>query len=158
MIRVLFVCHGNICRSPMAEFVMKDLVEKEGLSDCFLIESAATSSEEVWRGVGNPVYPPARQELAKHGIDCSGKRARVLVKEDYDKYDYLIGMESYNIRNMNRILGQDSQGKICKMMSFTNEGGDIADPWYSGDFSGVYGQISRGCKGFLEHLKKTNQI
>ena len=151
-LKVLFVCHGNICRSPMAEFIFKDMVEKEGLSDCFLIESAATSDEEVWRGVGNPVYPPARAELSRHGISCTGKRARVLTREDYEKYDYLIGMESVNIRNMKRILGRDPDEKICKMMSFTHGGGDIADPWYTGDFDAAWSDILEGCEGLLAEL------
>ncbi len=138
----------------MAEFIMKDLVEKEGLADDFYIESAATSSEEVWRGVGNPVYPPAREELAKHGISCRGKRARVLEREDYDKFDYIIGMESVNLRNMKRILGKDPEHKLSKMMSFTLEGGDIDDPWYTGDFSGVYRQIHTGCLGLLAHIRE----
>jgi len=158
LIKILFVCHGNICRSPMAEFIMKDLVEREGLSDQFLIESAATSSEEVWNGVGNPVYPPARAELSKHGISCKGKRARVLVRDDYGRYDYLIGMESVNMRNMKRILGGDPEGKLSKMLDYTSRGGDIDDPWYTGDFAGVYRQISSGCKGLLDHLNETGQI
>ena len=158
MIRVLFVCWGNICRSPMAEFILKDMVEKEGLSDQFLIASAATSSEEIWNGKGNPVYPPARQELAAHGISCQGKRAVQLCKADYEKYDYIIGMEQMNIRYIHRILGKDPEHKVSKLMSFTQEGGDIADPWYSGDFHGVYGQISRGCKGLLDYLKEQKEI
>ena len=158
MIRVLFVCWGNICRSPMAEFILKDMVEKEGLSDQFLIASAATSSEEIWNGKGNPVYPPARQELAAHGISCQGKRAVQLCKADYEKYDYIIGMEQMNIRYIHRILGKDPEHKVSKLMSFTQEGGDIADPWYSGDFHGVYGQISRGCKGLQDYLKEQKEI
>ena len=158
MIKVLFVCHGNICRSPMAEFVMKDLAEKAGWDHQFEISSAAVSSEEIWGGRGNPVYPAARQKLLEHGIDPGDKRARRTVREDYDRYDYLIGMEGVNIINMKRILGGDPEGKISKMMSYTHEGGDIDDPWYTGDFPGVYRQISRGCKGFLDHLKETDQI
>ena len=158
MLRILFICHGNICRSPMAEFVMKDLVAREGLGDCFYIESAATSTEEIWGGRGNPVYPPAREELARHGISCKGKRARLLKKSDLQDFDYLIGMDTYNMRNMQRMLGKGSESKICKMMSFTHEGGDIDDPWYTGDFAGVYGQIERGCKGLLKYLKETGQV
>ena len=107
MIRVLFICHGNICRSPMAEFIFKDMVNNRGLGDQFYIASAATSTEEIWNGIGNPVYPPAKRELAKHGITCEGKRAVQLKKSDYNKYDYLIGMEERNRRNMLRILGKD---------------------------------------------------
>ena len=121
MIRVLFVCHGNICRSPMAEFVMKDLTEKARLSESFFISSAATSTEEIWNGVGNPVYPPAREELARHGIGCKGKRAVQLTRADYGQYDYLIGMDSANIRNMLRILGGDPERKVCKLLSFADE-------------------------------------
>lgn len=107
MIRVLFVCHGNICRSPMAEFVFKDMVSKRGLADQFYIASAATSTEEIWNGIGNPVYPPAREELARHGISCKGKRAVQLTKADYDKYDYILGMDHWNLKNMLRILKAD---------------------------------------------------
>ena len=152
MINILFICHGNICRSPMAEFILKDMVEKRGITDQFVIASCATSTEEIWRGVGNPVYPPAREELAKHGISCAGKRAVQLQKSDYDKYDYLICMDQMNVRYTHGILGRDPEHKVCKLMSFTNEGGDIGDPWYSGDFKGVYQQISRGCEGLLEKL------
>ena len=118
MIKILFVCHGNICRSPMAEFVMKDLVQKAGLADQFYIASAATSTEEIWNGVGNPVYPPAKAELARHGIGCEGKRAVQLTRKDYEKFDYLIGMDSANIRNMHRMLGGDPEGKIFRLLSF----------------------------------------
>ena len=158
MIRVLFVCWGNICRSPMAEFVMKKIVEEEGCADQFVIESSATSSEEIWGGRGNPVYPPAREELARHGISCKGKRAQLLKRSDYDRYDFLIGMEGINIRYMNRILGGDPEKKITKLMSYTNEGGDIDDPWYTGDFEGVYRQIESGCRGLLKYLKDSGQI
>lgn len=153
MISILFVCHGNICRSPMAEFVMKDMVEKAGLSDRFHIASAATSTEEIWNGVGNPVYPPAREELARHGIGCKGKRAVQLTRADYGKYDYLIGMDSANIRNMMRILGGDPEGKVCKLLSFAGAERDISDPWYSGDFASTYRDVVEGCGALLEQLE-----
>lgn len=145
MIRILFVCHGNICRSPMAEFVMKDLVEKSGVSDRFAIASAATSAEEI----GNPVYPPARRELAKHGISCSGKTARQMTAADYGQYDLLIGMDSANLRNMRRICGGDPEGKIRLLMDFTDRPGEVADPWYTGDFETTWRDVSRGCRGLL---------
>ncbi len=148
MIKVLFVCWGNICRSPMAEFIMKDIVEKRGIAADFCIESAATSTEEI----GNPVYPPARQELAKHGISCKGKTARQLRRDDYDKCDYIIGMEKLNMSYMLRILGGDPEGKVCLLMDFTGRPEDIDDPWYTGDFGGVYKQIVRGCNAMLEKL------
>ena len=152
MIKVLFVCHGNICRSPMAEFILKDKLSRLNLSSSFEVASAATSSEEIWRGVGNPVYPPAREELARHGISCEGKRAVQLTKADYDRYDYLIGMEQVNIRNMMRILGADPEHKVSRLLDFTDRPGDISDPWYSGDFVTTYRDIERGIEGFLKKL------
>ncbi len=125
--RILFVCHGNICRSPMAEFVMKDLVSKAGLDDQFYIESAATSTEEI----GNEVYPPAKRKLAEHGISCKGKTARQMTRNDYHRFDLLIGMDAWNIRNMNRIIGSDPEGKIRLLLDYTNRPGDVADPWYT---------------------------
>ena len=112
MIKVLFICHGNICRSPMAEFIFKDMVSKQGLSYRFYIASAATSTEEIWNGIGNPVYPPAQEELAKHVIDCKGKRAVQLTKADYDKYDYILGMDYWNLKNMLRILKSDQRTRL----------------------------------------------
>ena len=153
-IKVLFICHGNICRSPMAEFIFKDMVNNRGLGDQFYIASAATSTEEIWNGIGNPVYPPAKRELAKHGISCEGKRAVQLKKSDYDKYDYLIGMDQSNIRNMTRIAGGDPEKKIYKMMEFTGSGRDVADPWYTGDFEATYRDVSEGCQALLEKLKE----
>ena len=129
MKKIMFVCHGNICRSPMAEFIFKDMVKKSGLENEFFIASSATSTEEIWGGIGNPVYPPARAELAKHGISAEGKRAVQLKKEDYDKYDLFIGMDSANIRNMHRILGGDPDGKIHKLKDYSGSGGDVSDPW-----------------------------
>lgn len=152
MIKVLFICHGNICRSPMAEFVLKDLASRAGLSDMFYIASAATSTEEIWNGVGNPVYPPAKAKLAEHGIDCSGKRAVQLTRADYDKYDYLIGMDSANIRNMNRMLGGDPEQKIFKLLSFAGKDRDISDPWYTGDFETTYRDVVEGCTALLKEL------
>ena len=148
MIKILFVCHGNICRSPMAEFVMKDLVRKAGGDERFFIASAATSTEEI----GNPVYPPARRKLAEHGIGCAGKTARQMTAADYREYDLLIGMDSANLRNMRRICGGDPEGKIRLLMDFTDRPGDVADPWYTGDFETTWRDISAGCRGLLEWL------
>ena len=138
MISVLFVCHGNICRSPMAEFIFKDMVNN--------------------RGIGNPVYPPAKRELAKHGITCEGKRAVQLKKSDYNKYDYLIGMEERNRRNMLRILGKDPEKKVSLLLDYADEHGDIADPWYTGNFDITYRDVVRGCEGFLTYLEGKGQI
>lgn len=151
IIRIMFVCHGNICRSPMAEFVFRDMVRRGGLSDRVAVASSATSTEEIWRGIGNPVYPPAKEELARHGLTCEGKRATQLTKQDYDKYDLLIGMDAANIRNMHRMLGGDPQNKIYKLMSFTPQGDrDVADPWYTGRFDVTYRDVEVGCRGLLE--------
>lgn len=152
MKKIMFVCHGNICRSPMAEFIFRDMLKKRGLEGKFSAASCATSTEEIWGGIGNPVYPPAKAELAKHGISCEGKRAVQLKKSDYDKYDLFIGMDSMNIRNMHRILGSDPYGKIRKLMEFTDRGGDVADPWYSGRFDVAWRDIYDGCEGLLESL------
>ena len=152
MIKILFVCHGNICRSPMAEYIMKDLVKKTGLEHCILIESAATSAEEIWNGRGNPVYPPARRKLAEHGISCEGKTARQVRKADYAKYDYIIGMDSANIRNMHRIFGGDPEGKVSLLMNYTSRPGDIADPWYTGDFDTTWTDILEGCEALLADI------
>ena len=158
MIKILFVCHGNICRSPIAEFVMKDLVAKSGLAAAFHIASAATSSEEIWNGIGNPVYPPAKAKLAEHGISCAGKRAIQLTRGDYDKYDYLIGMDSANIRNMQRMLGGDPEGKISKLLSFAGSERDIADPWYTGNFDDTYRDVLEGCQALLNSLKTEQKL
>ena len=148
MKKILFVCHGNICRSPMAEFVMKDLVKKAGLASQFHIESAATSREEI----GNPVYPPARRKLAEHGISCDGHAARQLTNQDYDKYDLLIGMDSANLRNMHRICGGDFAGKLHLLMDYTDHPRDVADPWYTEDFEATWRDVLEGCQGLLEEL------
>lgn len=149
MVKILFVCHGNICRSPMAEFVMKDLVKKAGLEWAFEIASAATSTEEI----GNPVYPAARRKLAEHGIGCAGKTARQLRKEDYEHYDYLIGMDSANLRNMRRICGGDPEGKISLLLDHTERPADVADPWYTGDFEATWRDVLEGCGRLLEELR-----
>ena len=148
MTRILFICHGNICRSPMAEFVMKDLVKKAGLEGQFHIESAATSTEEI----GNPVYPPAKRKLAEHGIDCTGKTARQLKNSDYDQYDLLIGMDRANLRNMHRICGGDFAGKLHLLMDYTGHPGDVADPWYTDDFETTWRDVLAGCQGLLREV------
>lgn len=152
MIKIMFVCHGNICRSPMAEFILKNMVKKKGLQENFAICSSATSTEEIWNGVGNPVYPPARAVLESHGIDPAGKRAVQLNKSDYEKYDLFIGMDSANVRNMRRIFGGDSKGKIHKLMEYTHSTADVSDPWYARDFDRCYNDIYKGCKALLKSL------
>ena len=152
MIRIMFVCHGNICRSPMAEFIFKDLIRQQGREGEFAVCSSATSTEEIWGNVGNPVYPPERVELCKHGISCEGKRAVQLKKSDYDKYDLFVAMDSNNIRNIGRIFGKDPEGKVHKLMDYTDRGGDVADPWYSDRFDVSYRDIYDGCVALLERL------
>ena len=148
MTKILFICHGNICRSPMAEFVMKDLVRKAGLEKAFAIASAATSTEEL----GNPVYPPARRKMAEHGIDCTGKTARQMNRRDYAEYDLLVGMDSWNMRNMRRICGGDPDGKLHLLLDYTDRPGDGADPWYTGDFETTWRDVSEGCRGLIKTL------
>lgn len=152
MTKILFVCHGNICRSPMAEFIFKDLARKSGREGAFEVASCATSREEIWNGVGNPVYPPAREELRRHGIPCGDKHAVQLTKADYDKYDLLIGMDENNIHNMMRILGSDPDHKVHKLLDYTGRGGDVADPWYSDRFDIAYRDIEEGCRALLDYL------
>ena len=149
MIKVLFICHGNICRSPMAEFVMKDLVKNAGLERKFSIASAATSTEEI----GCPVYPPARRKLAEHGIGCAGHAARQLTTADYDRWDYLVGMDGANLRNMRRICGGDPEGKISLLLDWSDRSGDVADPWYTGDFDATWRDVLAGCSGLLAHIR-----
>ncbi len=159
MTRILFICHGNICRSTMAEFIMKDIVKKNGMEDEFHIESSATHTDEIWNGVGNPVYPPAKAKLREHGIGTpdnelgiSEKRARLTSRADYDKFDYIIGMDSANMRNINRIFGGDPEGKVYKMLDFTNRNGDVADPWYTGNFDDTWRDCLDGCQGLFKKI------
>ena len=149
MKRILFVCHGNICRSPMAEFIMRELLRQHGLEASYDVASAATSTEEI----GHPVYPLAQQELRKHGIDASGKRARQLIQSDYAAYDYLFGMDETNIRQMQRICGGDPEGKISRLLDDAPVPRDIADPWYTDDFSKAWQDILEGCQLLLARLK-----
>ena len=148
MKKILFVCHGNICRSPMVEFLMKDLVQKAGLASQFHIESAATSREEI----GNPVYPPARRKLAEHGIACAGHAARQLTKQDYAAYDLLVGMDSANLRDMRRTGGGDPDGKRSLLLDHTARSGDVADPWYTGDFEATWRDVLEGCRDLLREI------
>lgn len=147
-IKVLMICHGNICRSPMAKYILQDMVEKRGIAGDFYIDSCATSYEEI----GNPVYPPARQELSRHGISCKGHAARKLVKADFEEFDYLIAMEQYNIRNIRREFGEELTNKVSLLLDYTDNPEDIDDPWYSGGFDVTYKEIVYGCEGFLRDL------
>ncbi|MBQ8764402.1 MAG: low molecular weight phosphotyrosine protein phosphatase [Clostridia bacterium] len=148
MIKILFVCHGNICRSPMAEFVMKDMVKKKGLADMFEIASAATSTEEL----GNPVYPPARRKLLEKGLSCNGKTSRQMTANDYNYYDFIIAMDRNNLRNMARFAGNDPEGKVSLLMDYTSTPRDVADPWYTGDFEQTWEDVNTGCEGLLKRL------
>ncbi len=150
MIKILFICHGNICRSPMAEFVMKDMVKRAGLEDNFYIASAATSTEEI----GNPVHRGTREKLKSVGISTLGKQAVQLKRSDYAKYDYLIGMDNWNIRNMHRILGGDPEKKVFKLLEFAGSGAEVADPWYTGDFESTYRDVVMGCQGLLKQIQE----
>ena len=154
MIKILFICHGNICRSPMAEFVMKDIVTKKGLGDKFVIASAATSNEEI----GNPVYPPVRRLLSKRGISADGKRAVRVTKGDYGYYDYLICMDKNNLRNLNYIIGSDADSKVYRLLDFTDTPNDVADPWYTGDFEATEREVDNGCKALLEYILEKNNL
>ena len=148
-IRLLFVCHGNICRSPMAEFVMKELLRQRGLAAAFEIASAATSREEL----GNPVYPPARRKLAEHGVSCAGHAARQMTRRDYERFDRILGMDRANVRNIQRIAGGDPESKISLLLDHAGKPGqEVADPWYTGDFDAAWNDILAGCKGLLEEL------
>lgn len=158
MIKILFVCHGNICRSPMAEIFMKDDCAKCGVSGHFFIESAAVSTEEIYNGIGNPVYPPAKAELRRHGLSCEGKRARRMTREDYEKFDLLIGMDSSNISWMKQIAGGDSDGKMYRLLDFTDEKRDVADPWYTDDFETTWNDIVKGCTALREILTFHNHL
>ena len=154
MIKVLFVCHGNICRSPMAEFVMKDMVKKAGLEAEFEIASAATSTEEI----GNPVYPPVRKMLSEHGLSCAGKTVRQMTKADFEYYDLIIGMDNANFRNISRIAGGGSCGKIHLLMDFTDRPGEVADPWYNDRFDITWRDVNEGCEGLLKYLSAQNNF
>ena len=147
-IKVLFVCHGNICRSPMAEFVLKDMVAKRGIADDFYIASAATSMEEI----GNPVHHGTRNKLAQYGISTAGKYAVRMERSDYKKYDYIVGMDSWNYKNMLRIVGEDPEQKISLLLDYTDHPRDVADPWYTGDFDKTYEDVVAGCEGLLAHI------
>ena len=163
MIRILFCCHGNICRSPMCEFIFKDMVKKAHLEELLYVESRATHTDEIWNGQGSLVYPPARDILAEHGISCAGKRAQLLVKSEYDEYDYLVGMDEENLRYMSRICGQPGADreplirrgkKISLLMDYTDRPGSVADPWYTRNFEVTYRDAVEGCKALLEYIKE----
>ena len=150
MTKIMFVCLGNICRSPMAEFVFKKMISEKGLEKDFVVCSSATSTEEI----GNPVYPPAQRELAKHSISCEGKRAVQLKKSDYDNYDYFICMDDSNLRNILRIFGDDKQNKVSKLLQWADSEKSVADPWYTGNFEITYDDIVTGCTAIIEKLTK----
>ena len=148
MIKVLFICHGSICRSPMAKYVMQDMVDRMGLSDQFYIDCAAMTYEEI----GNPVYPPVRQVLNRHGIDCSGYAARHISQDDYGRFDYIIGMDAENMHDLHYEFPNDANNKIYRLLDFTDRPRDIDDPWYTRRFDQCYEDVVRGCQGLLGQL------
>ncbi len=150
MTKILFVCHGNICRSPMAEFLMKELVRQDGRAEAFCIASAATSAEEL----GNPVYPPVRRKLAEHGIDCTGKTARQLTRRDYEDWDLLIGMDEENMAGMRRLFGGDPEGKLHMLLEYAGLHQGVADPWYTRDFDAAWQDVTVGCTALLNRLSR----
>ena len=152
-VKILFICHGNICRSPMAEYVMKDMVKELGVADRYEIASAATSTEEI----GNPVYPPAKAKLAEHGIRCKGHHARQMTRDDYAEWDYLIGMDAENLRGMKRICGGDPEGKLSLLMDYTGHPRSVADPWYTRDFAAAWRDVSEGCRALYARLSARQQ-
>ena len=154
MIKVLFICHGNICRSTMAEFVFAHMVNKSGLSDCFHIESAATSREEI----GNDTHYGTKQKMKQMGIPTWRRAARQMTKKDYQEFDYVIAMERYNLRNIDRIIGRDTEGKVHLLLDYTNRPGDIADPWYTGNFDETYRDVVEGCEAFLQYLMENGEV
>ena len=150
VIRILFVCHGNICRSPMAEFVLRDMVERQGWAERVAVESAATSTEEI----GNPVHPGTREKLRQAGISCQGKRARQIRPEDYERFDWIVGMDDWNMRNLRRMFPGDPKGKLHKMLDFCGTGSDVADPWYTGNFDATWQDVQRGCRAMMKQMEK----
>lgn len=153
MIRILFICHGNICRSPMAEFVFRQMAEQEEMADRFDVASAATTDEEIWNGCGNPVYPPVERLLRAHGMDPGDKRAVLLTAEDYNFYDYFIGMDDENLRDMERIFHGDPDHKCSLLMDYTENPRPVADPWYTRDFQRTWNDVDEGCRGLLDTLR-----
>lgn len=161
MIKILFICHGNICRSPMAQVYMQHLVNEHGLEDQFFIDSAATTTEEIWNGRGNPIYPPAMDELKRHGLGgklADSLRASLLTREEGLKFDYLIGMDQENMRGIRRILGNEAAGKLSLLLDYTDHPRDVADPWYTGNFQKTWQDIVDGCQGLLAYLQKQGLI
>ena len=153
LIRILFICHGNICRSPMAEFVFRQIAERAGLADQFDVASAATTDEEIWNGCGNPVYPPVKRLLREHDMDPGDKRAALLTAGDYDVYDYFIGMDNENLWDMKRIFHGDPLHKCSLLMDYTTNPRPVADPWYTRDFQRTWNDVQEGCQGLLNFLQ-----
>lgn len=158
MIKVMFVCHGNICRSPMAEMILKDMVRQRGIADQFVIASCATSTEEIWGDRGNPIYPPALDALRRHGIPAEPHYSVQLKKSDYAAYDYILCMDSLNLRNIGRMLGADRDKKIHKLLDFTDAPRDVSDPWFTGKFEQTFDDLTRGCEAFLLHLERNGAL